>query len=361
MARLEQIAALLRQEGQDALLLTDASPEAMQYATGMHGLEGMVLILADGRGMVLTDSRYIEAADALLTPQGFAVTVPKGGRPCAETLNLLACHEGLRYLAYLDADLSVQAYRRLRDNLTSCKPVAFGNALTTLRAHKDEKEATAITKAQRIAEEAFEVMLGAVKPGVTERELTALLEYEMAKRGSERPSFDTILISGAKTSMPHGMPDDKVLVAGEPILVDFGAVWGGYHSDMTRTFSLGEPGEDFRAIYQIVLEAQKTGIYAISEGASCGAAHRAAHEVIDEAGYGGFFGHALGHGVGLAIHELPSVGASAQMTLQRGNVVTVEPGIYLPGRFGVRIEDMIYLGADGPVNLTNTPKDLLIL
>lgn len=361
MTTIQKISQRLCAEGLDALLITDASPEAMRYATTMRGLEGTVLIFNDGRAMALTDSRYLESADAQLTPLGFTVTVPKGGRPTAETLNALLCHEGTQKLAYLDEDLSVRTYRRLRDNLTACQLTPAGSLLDDLRSIKTRAEADAIIRAQRIAEDAFDAVLGAIRPGMTERGLAALLEYEMAKRGSECPSFDTIFISGAKTSMPHGIPSDKEICSGEPILVDFGAVVDGYHSDMTRTFALGDPGTEFRRIYDIVCDAQESALSAAVAGASCSDVHNAAFAVIDRAGFGEKFGHAVGHGVGLEIHESPSVGPRSKATLEVGSVITIEPGIYLPGKFGVRVEDMVYISENGAENLTRTPKELLIL
>ena len=183
----------------------------------------------------------------------------------------------------------------------------------------------------------------------------------MAKRGSERPSFDTILISGAKTSMPHGMPDEKPVAAGEFILVDFGAVVNGYHSDMTRTFALGSVTERMRTVYDTVLAAQETGIRMLRAGVSCDQPHLAAHQIIRDAGFGECFGHALGHCVGLEIHESPALSPRGRQTLEAGMVITVEPGIYLPGEFGVRIEDLLLIRQEGAENLTHTPKELLIL
>lgn len=361
MTTIEQIAEQLRVQDLDALLMTDASPEAMRYATAMRGLEGTVLIFADGRAMALTDSRYAEAAKAELSPRGFTVTVPKDGRPTAEAIHALLNHEGANHVGYCDTDLSVRSYRHLRDALSGIHLIAASDIFADLRQRKSRSEADCILHAQQIAESALDAVLGVMQPGMTETELAAMLEYEMAKRGSECPSFDTIFISGAKTSMPHGIPGEKTIARGEPILVDFGAVWQGYHSDMTRTFALGDPGTEFRSVYDTVLAAQRAAIETAAVGVPCSEVHRAAHAVIEAAGYGECFGHAVGHGVGLEIHEQPGVGPRSQGALEPGMVITIEPGIYLPGKFGVRIEDMLYLTADGAENLTRTPKELLIL
>ena len=235
--------------------------------------------------------------------------------------------------------MTVQAHQRLTAALPDCTLEPLGEGLIRLRQIKDQDETDSLRQAQRIAEEAFDALLGVIRPGMTEKELAALLEYEMAKRGSERPSSDTILISGAKTSMPHGMPDEKPVAAGEFILVDFGAVVNGYHSDMTRTFALGSVTERMRTVYDTVLAAQETGIRMLRAGVSCDQPHLAAHQIIRDAGFGECFGHALGHCVGLEIHESPALSPRGRQTLEAGMAITVEPGIYLPGEFGVRIAD----------------------
>lgn len=310
---------------------------------------------------MLTDSRYIEAARARLTPLGFAVSVPPQGGPSAPALRALLEGEQITRLAFLAQCMSVQTHQRLTAALPDCTLEPLGEGLTRLRQIKDQDEIACLRQAQRIAEEAFDALLGQIKPGMQEKELAALLEYEMAKRGSERPSFDTILISGAKTSMPHGMPDTKPVAAGEFILVDFGAVVNGYHSDMTRTFALGSATERMRTVYSTVLAAQETGIRMLRAGVSCDQPHLAAHQVIRDAGFGDCFGHALGHCVGLEIHESPALSPRAKQHLEPGMVITVEPGIYLPGEFGVRIEDLLLIQPDGAEDLTHTPKKLLIL
>lgn len=361
MNQLPNIAAMLRAQQVQALLLTNDAPESIQYATGFGGLEGMVLITAAGKGFVLTDSRYIEAARARLTPLGFAVSVPPQGGPSAPALRALLEGEQITRLAFLAQSMSVQTHQRLTAALPDCTLEPLGEGLTRLRQIKDQDEIACLRQAQRIAEEAFDALLGQIKPGMQEKELAALLEYEMAKRGSERPSFDTILISGTKTSMPHGMPDTKPVAAGEFILVDFGAVVNGYHSDMTRTFALGSATERMRTVYSTVLAAQETGIRMLRAGISCDQPHLAAHQVIRDAGFGDCFGHALGHCVGLEIHESPALSPRAKQHLEPGMVITVEPGIYLPGEFGVRIEDLLLIQPDGAEDLTHTPKKLLIL
>jgi len=200
-----------------------------------------------------------------------------------------------------------------------------------------------------------------IRPGVTERELAAELTYRMLRLGGEGNSFDPITITGVNTSRPHGVPGDAVIAPGDFVTLDFGTIVKGYHSDMTRTVAVGFATDEMRAVYDTVLRAQAAGIALMTPEHTGAEVHKAAADVIAEAGYGEYFGHGFGHGVGLEIHEGPSASPRNAEPLPAGAVVTAEPGVYLPGRFGVRIEDMIQVTADGPVNLTAAPKDLLVL
>ena len=200
-----------------------------------------------------------------------------------------------------------------------------------------------------------------IKPGAVEREVAAELDYRMARLGSTGVSFPTIFVSGAKSSLPHGTPGDKKIEAGDFVTIDFGAMVGGYHSDMTRTFAVGFATDEMKKVYNTVLEAQLAGIEAFAAGKPGSQVDKAARDIIEAAGYGPYFGHGLGHSLGLNIHESPRAAKTYHREFVQGNIVTIEPGIYLPGKFGVRIEDMVYLGADGKRNLTNFPKELLIL
>ena len=230
-----------------------------------------------------------------------------------------------------------------------------------LREVKEEEEVSRIVAAQRIAEKALEEILPMIRPGAVEQELAAELDYRMARLGSTGVSFETILVSGAKSSMPHGHPGDKKIEAGDFVTIDFGAMVGGYHSDMTRTFAVGFATDEMKRVYNTVLQAQLAGIEAFAPGKTGVEVDEAARKVIRDAGYGEYFGHSLGHSLGLNIHENPNASPKSTVPFKTGNIVTMEPGIYLPGRFGVRIEDMVYLGADGKRNLTLFPKELTIL
>ncbi|NCB04092.1 MAG: aminopeptidase P family protein [Clostridia bacterium] len=362
MTRLEKIASMLRQKKYDALLLTCAEHiggESMQYATGMNGLEGMALITAKGEGYCFTDSRYIEAAQKIVGANGLRVEMPQ--KKYHEVAAELAASLGLRCIAFEDRVMTYAEYQVYAGALP-CGMVASGDALTMLRAAKTDDEVESIVAAQRIAERAFDEVLGLVAPGKTESELAAELEYRMRRHGAQGLAFSTIFVSGANSSLPHGVPGDKKLQRGDFVTVDFGARVNGYCSDMTRTFAIGEATDEMRRVYETVLEAQLAGIAALEVGKTGHEVDKAARDVIEHAGYGAYFGHGLGHSVGLHVHDPgPRAAKGSEACFSDGNIITMEPGIYLPGRFGVRIEDMILVKADGNRNLTACPKALLIL
>ena len=247
---------------------------------------------------------------------------------------------------------------------TGCETDANGRLsgeLSRLRMVKSKKETEMIIQAQCIAEKAFAELLNFIKPGVTEKRLAAELEYRMKLAGADGAAFDTIAVSGKNSSLPHGVPGDREVKAGDFITFDFGAVIGGYHSDMTRTVAVGHADERMKEVYETVLLAMNAGEQAAQPGSRCCEADMAARAVITDAGYGQYFAHSTGHGVGLEIHEAPALSSKSQSVLSPGNVVTCEPGIYLPGKFGVRIEDMLYISENGPENITKFEKQLLII
>ena len=215
--------------------------------------------------------------------------------------------------------------------------------------------------AQRIAERAFDEVLGEIKPGMTEREIAAELVYRMLRNGAENISFDPIVVTGAKTSMPHGVPGDRKVQRGDFLTMDFGCIYKGYCSDMTRTVAIGGVSDEMKAVYNIVLKAQLAGIAAAKAGLKGREIDAAARKVIDEAGYGEYFGHGFGHGIGLEVHEEPNAGPVSEALMEPGVVISAEPGIYLPGRFGVRIEDVIIITENGCENITTAKKELIIL
>ena len=353
MTRIETLQAELAKRDLDAVVLFSESN--VRYAGQFAFTDGAVAVARD-RALLLTDSRYIEAAQA--EAKGVEVRLADAKHPLTDQLRDFL--SGCRRIAAEDQRLPYADWKRLEKKLeTALLP---GDAvLTALRAVKDPEEIAALTAAQRIAEQALEEVLPFIRPGVRERDIAAELTYRMLRLGGEGNSFDPITITGANTSKPHGVPGEARVQPGDFVTMDFGTLVKGYHSDMTRTVAVGYATEEMRRVYDTVLRAQLAGIEQMCAGTTGAEVHRAADAVITAAGYGGFFGHGFGHSVGLEIHEEPSASPRNTRPLPDGAVVTAEPGIYLPGAFGVRIEDMVHVTAAGPVNLTAAPKELMIL
>lgn len=330
------------------------SPENRRYFTGFDASDGFLFITKSG-SVFLTDSRYIEAAkDKIICCE---VEEQKG------KLMDYAKRFNCKVLAVEADRLTVTQLKNLRKALHGIKLTTVGTdkIIDSFRAVKNEAEIENICKAQRIAEAAFDHILGFIKVGVTEKEVALELDHYMLSHGADSLSFETIAISGANTSKPHGVPTDKKIEHGDFVTMDYGAVVNGYHSDMTRTVAVGAASDEQKKIYKIVFEAQLAVLRVLKNGVKCSDADKAARDVITEAGYGEYFRHSAGHGVGIEIHEKPFISPKSTATLRSGNVVTDEPGIYIPGKFGVRIEDMALITENGCKNLTKAPKELIII
>lgn len=336
----------------DGLLIT--SPENRRYFTGFDSSDGFLFITKNG-SIFLTDSRYIEAAQNEIT----ACPAEEQRQKLSEYSERLGC----KTLAVEADRMTVSQLKMLRKALSGVKLTTVGTdeLIDCFRAVKSEGEVEKIRKAQRIAESALEHILPFIKIGVTEKEIALDLDYYMLGHGADGISFETIAVSGANSSKPHGVPTDKKIEHGDFVTMDFGAVVDGYHSDMTRTVAVGNISEEQRKVYDTVLKAQLATLEILKSGVACADADTAARSIITEAGYGEFFRHSTGHGVGIEIHEKPNLSSKSKAVLKTGNIVTVEPGIYLPSRFGVRIEDMAYITENGCINLTSAPKELIIL
>ena len=263
-------------------------------------------------------------------------------------------------MGYEDEYLTAAAYRRYAEKL-HCELVPATELLWDLRAVKDPEELDCMIRAQRITEQAFDDILKEIRPGVSEKEIAARILYLMLHYGAEDKSFDPIVVSGPNGSLPHGVPSEKLIQAGEFVTMDIGCKFGGYCSDMTRTVAVGHVTEEMDTVYHTVLQAQLAGIAAARAGVSGAAVDGAARTVIENAGYGAFFGHSFGHGVGVEIHESPNASPANAQPLPAGAVISAEPGIYLPGKLGVRIEDVVILSETGCEDITLAPKELMIL
>jgi Xaa-Pro aminopeptidase len=353
-ARLAKLRAKLQEHQVDAMLVS--KPENRVYLSGFTGSNGLLLITLDD-AFLLTDFRYTEQATA--QAPAFKVEQPEGA--LIGLAAKLVEERGATKVGFESDFLTYDEYKTYTQFLGEQNLVPLGGLVEELRLIKDEAELAKMRKAAQIADEAFAVILPLVKPGVREVDLAVELEYQMKKRGAEGLAFEIIVASGVRSSLPHGRASEKVIEQGDLVTFDFGALYEGYCSDMTRTVMVGEPTAKQREIYAIVLEAQLRGLAACKAGITGGELDEVCRSYIREKGYGPEFGHSTGHGVGLYIHEGPRVRSGSNAVLEPGMVVTIEPGIYIPGWGGVRIEDMVLVTETGCERFTKTSKDLLIL
>ena len=349
--RLVKLRGLFPEHGLEALVVT--RPENRIYLSGFTGSTG-VLVITKTTAYLLTDFRYLEQA----TAEAPDFQVVQHGRAFAETLRDTLQQAGITNLGFEKDVVSYQQYEEWRAKLNiSLRPV--NGLVEKLRAVKDARELAAIRTACQLADEAFHHILKVIKPGVSEQDLALELEFYMRQRGASGIGFDIIAASGVRSALPHGLASPKKLVTGELLTLDFGATVNGYNSDITRTVVIGLPTTRQQEIYGIVQAAQEKARQALRPGIKAGELDRLAREMISTAGFGEAFGHSLGHGVGRAVHELPTLAVDNETVLEPGMVVTIEPGIYLPGWGGVRIEDTVVVTATGGESLTNSPRELM--
>jgi len=367
--RRERAAAAASGLGADAVLVT--AGVNVRYLTGLVSSNAAVLVPADGPAVLATDSRYAGTAERQCPDVELVVE-----RFVEPVLARRSLADGRRVIAFEDREMTVQRHRDLAVVLgVGQEPgpgepgpglVPAGDVIDQLRLVKDETEIELLARACAITCDAFSAVLDRLRPGVTERDYALALERAMVDLGAEAVAFDTIVASGPNGAIPHHVPGGRELVAGDLVTIDCGARFGGYHADMTRTVAIGMPTAWQREIYLIVQQAQAAGVAAARPGADVGDLDATAREVIEAAGYGGCFSHGLGHGVGLQVHEAPIIGYDRTGTLQDRVPITIEPGIYLPGRGGVRIEDTLVVragaGAAGSAqSLTTITRELLVL
>jgi Xaa-Pro aminopeptidase len=340
--------------GADAVLVT--SGPNVRYLTGLASSNAALLLTADGTAVLATDSRYALAAQRDCADVELVIERFIEPRLAAEM-----SARGLRTMAFEAHEMSVERHAELAARAEGIRLSPFGRKIEELRTIKDPSELELLATACRISDQALADTFSLIRPGVTERQLAAALDRRMVELGAERPAFDTIVASGPNGAIPHHSPAARPIRRGDLITMDFGAQYGGYHADMTRTVALGEPAGWQREIYELVAAAQRSGLDAARPDADVADVDAAARDLIRDAGHAEHFQHGLGHGVGLEVHEAPTIGYARTGKLSSWVPVTVEPGVYLPGRGGVRIEDILVVGAGGTGLLTTTTRELLVL
>jgi Xaa-Pro aminopeptidase len=353
--RAERLIGKLDGAGVDLMMVTNLVN--VRYLTGYTGTNGLAMIGPNTR-VFLTDFRYTEQAEAEVPAEFERVTVAQD--LVIDAIQFLP--EGMLKIGYESESTTVDALGRAREAFPErADLVAVKGLVENMRVVKDEHEIELIAAASRVADDALEALLEAGIEGHTERELALTLEHDMRLRGASSPSFDSIVAAGPHGALPHATPRDVKVERGQLVVFDWGALSGGYCSDCTRTVAVGEPGSEAREAYELVLGAQQVGLDELRPGGNGKAIDKAVRDIIYGAGHEGHYGHGLGHGVGLEIHEAPTLSLRSEDTLQAGNVVTVEPGVYIPGKLGIRIEDLVVVTDDGVRILTSIPKALRIV
>lgn len=357
--RTTRLVERLTETGVDFMIVSDL--DNVRYLTGYTGSNGLALVGAQRRDF-LTDFRYTEQAAEEVASSYDRHTV---------SLDLLEAIVDLLHsvnggapprLGFEDEHMTVKAHQRLGEKIGgAAELVGVSGLVEDLRRVKDREEIARIAEATELADAALRRIVGEGLEGKTERDVALALEQDMRRRGASRASFDTIVAAGPNAALPHAKPRDVEIRRGDLVVIDWGAVLDGYCSDCTRTFAVGEPSAEAREVYDLVLEAQMAGLHAVRAGASGRAVDETARAIIGGAGHGDHFGHGLGHGVGIEVHEAPRLSQRSRDDLQAGNIVTVEPGVYLPGRFGVRIEDLVAVTEEGCDVLTSLSKELTVV
>ncbi len=355
MDNIAKIISLLDSYNIDSLLLTADS--SCHYATGVGLSEGTVFITKNGC-TYMTDSRYIEAAQRDIKCAKVLMTDAQHS-PSSYITGIIA-DEGIGSVGFEEDRMTVEAYNKTHEAL-GVRLMPAAGLLASLRRSKNPDEMAKLKAAQVITDKVFSDVLSVIREGMTEKELAAEIIYRFYKFGADGLSFDPIVVSGPNTSLPHGVPTQRRLQKGDFITMDIGCILDGYCSDMTRTVALGYADDEMKKVYNTVLQAQLAGIAAAKAGVIGRDIDKAARDVIAAAGYGEYFGHSFGHSVGLEIHEAPNAAPSNGEPMPVGAAISAEPGIYLPGRFGVRIEDVIILDENGCTDITESPKELIIV
>lgn len=354
---IEKCTKILESKGANALVLVNEAN--MHYLCGFSPSEGMVVIFSNGNAYHLVDSRYTEIANRYSKNNGLRVI--EISESIYTHLSQIVKENNAQAIVIENQTISLFAYNKIKEACNGCIVLNLDDMLMRERNRKSADEIVLMKTANKIAEKAFTELLNHITSGKTEKELAAYFDYLMMLEGSDGVSFNTILLTGANTSMPHGVPSDAKIKDGDFVLFDFGATHKGYHSDMTRTVAVGYADEEMKKDYELVLKAQLAGIKALNVGERCADVYKAAYDVLAKENKAQYFRHGLGHGVGLEIHEGFNASPKSKDIYEVGNVTSIEPGIYIPNKYGIRIEDVCYLAPRGRENLSNITKSLIIL
>ncbi|AIM15572.1 MULTISPECIES: Xaa-Pro peptidase family protein [Neobacillus] len=353
MEKLEKLRSTFSAQGIDGILIT--SPYNRRYISNFTGSSGVILISVD-QALFITDFRYVEQAQKQCV--GFEII--KYSESFPNEVAKQAKRLGIQKLGFEEEYVTYSSFKSYEKEVEA-ELIPISGVIEKLRLIKTNAEIKILKEAADIADAAFKHILDFIRPGKTELEVSNELEFFMRKAGATSSSFDIIVASGYRSALPHGVASNKVIEKGDMVTLDFGAYYKGYVSDITRTVSVGEPDAKLKEIYQIVLEAQQRGMDGIKPGMTGKEADALTRDYISEKGYGEYFGHSTGHGIGLEIHEGPALSSKSDIILEPGMVVTVEPGIYIPGLGGVRIEDDTLITNDHNETLTHSTKELIIL
>ncbi len=353
--RIKKLRSLFHDYEIDGLYIS--KPEDVAYFTGTKGND-LSLWISEYEHFLITDFRYKELAQSIDWFSFFEIDI---SHSCVELIK----QSNAKRIGVCRNSLSLDTYLKFKDVLTGKEIIPVGddecNPVNDLRIVKDDEEIEYTRIAEEIGSDAFRYILTVIKPGDSEKKIALALENYMLSNGADGISFDTICIAGAKTSMPHGVSDGNLIKDGDFVTMDFGCTYKGYHSDMTRTIAIGSASSEMQNIYNIVLKAQNNACSNLKSGLNGDICHHFALDIIENEGFGQYFGHGLGHGTGLEIHESPRLSLSYKKPIPVNSIVSIEPGIYIPGKFGVRIEDLAVVKENGIINLTSAPKELIII
>lgn len=357
ISELEALKSQIKSAADCGIITSDVN---RRYFTGMKSSAGTLVVFPE-KAYFIIDFRYIEKAQSLLNNNSSAEVILQ--KNLFDQINTLIENHCAKTIAIESDKCFVSQLAEYREKLNAqiISDNSFSDLINNLRVVKTKDQINKIIEAQRIAEKGFEHILDFITVGRTEREIQLELDYFMLKNGAEALSFDTIALSGKNTSLPHGVPSGKRVEQGDFVLLDYGAVVDGYHSDMTRTVCVGQPTDEMKLVYNTVLKAQLAGLNAVKSGITGKELDKISRDIIEAAGYGDYFGHSLGHGVGMEIHEAPTASPNSNENLAVNSILTIEPGIYIPDKFGVRIEDFVVIKENGCVNMTSAPKELIII